>query len=164
MCLIWFQTNSSSATSSLASLPAGEILWSVKPPSDGARKDSRCRRISMHRVDQRLDVPPLGLGPTKALLRVPRVPFVPLALEVLPTYYAARRRPLHDAVHVPFHRLLVEAIEPESVGRWRPRGAGLGYLLDGAQGVDEYSVYPRCPSEKGSGQQAKRNSPTESAI
>ena len=47
---------------------------------------------------------------------------------------------LHDALHIAFHRLFVQAIELQAVRRRRPRGARPGKLLNRVQGVHEDSI------------------------
>lgn len=47
----------------------------------------------------------------------------------------------HDAFDVPFHALLVEAIEFQVVGGRGAGGAGARDLFDSVEGVDEYAVW-----------------------
>lgn len=94
----------------------------------------------MHRLNQRLDVPPLCLGPAQAPLRVPGIPLVLFPLQIVRRQVGAGAGALHDAVYVALHRLFVETIEAHSVWwRWsgRPR---LGDLLDGVEGMDKDAI------------------------
>lgn len=65
----------------------------------------------MHRLDQRLDVPPLGFCAGQPALRVPRIPLILFALQLVGFDAGPGSRALHDAVDIAFHRLLVESIE-----------------------------------------------------
>lgn len=96
----------------------------------------------MHRLYQRLDIPPLRLRPTDPPLRIPRIVFIPVLPHIVWFLVALVRAhgSFHHSVYVPFHGLLVESIEAESVAGWGTGGAGFGDLLDGIEGVDEYSV------------------------
>src|SRR5688500_5680757 len=91
----------------------------------------------MHRLNQRLDVPPLRFGLAETPLRVPGVPLVALGLPVLSRAAGAGRGPLHDAVDVSLHGLLVEPIEAQAIRRRRSGGARLWYLFNRVEGVDE---------------------------
>jgi hypothetical protein len=66
-----------------------------------------------------------------------RVPFLLFSLHVVAIAGGA----VHNPFHVPFHALLVEAIELEAVrGRW-PRGPGSWDLLYSVEGMDKDSVW-----------------------
>jgi hypothetical protein len=69
-----------------------------------------------------------------------RAPFLYLSLDVV----AGARGAVHDAFDVPFHALLVEAIQLEAIRGRRPRGACSWYLLDGVEGVYEDSICSIC--------------------
>lgn len=96
----------------------------------------------MHRLDEGLDISPLGLGAAQPLLRVPGVPLVPLALQLIGREPRPRPRLLHDAVDVALHGLLVEPVQAQPVRRRRPRRARLGDLLERVEGVHKDSVCP----------------------
>lgn len=48
--------------------------------------DLRSIGVTMHGINERLDVPPLSFGPTDAAVTIPRIPLVLLALQFVRIY------------------------------------------------------------------------------
>lgn len=71
----------------------------------------RCVGISVHGLDEGLDISPFRLCPTQALLRIPRIPLVSFSLKFFCREKGTCCGLLHDAVDIPLHCLLIEAIE-----------------------------------------------------
>lgn len=68
-----------------------------------------------------------------------------LPLVLTPCVYAVDAgfgaRPLHDAAHITFHALFIQAVEAQAFGRGRSGRTYAGDLLDGADGVGEHAVW-----------------------
>lgn len=112
LCLIWFQTNSSSETSSLPSLLARLLvqLNSKGYHAEVTRGALRCRCISVHSFNESLYVASLCFGAADALLTIPCIPFVAFPLQLLRGQPGTGHGLLHDAVHIALHCLLVKSI------------------------------------------------------
>lgn len=101
--------------------------------------------VTMHGVDQRRDILPLRLCARSAPLLIPGVPFRLLGAYIV----TSPSRPLHDAVDISFHGLLVQAIELQALRRRRPRCAQAWDAFDCVEGVDEDSICRvRCVLER----------------